>query len=657
MAGAIALSPTAVGTPALDRTIRYFGDYELLGEIAQGGMGVVYKAKQISLNRIVAVKMILTGRRPKAAEVNRFRASTRAAAGLQHPNIIPIYEIGEQDGQDYFSMEFVEGPNLAELVRDNPLPAARAAAYVRTIAEAVHYAHERGILHRDLKPSNVLLDPLDQPRVTDFGLAKNLAADPELTEAGQILGAPSFIPPEQASGRAEDVGRHSDVYALGGILYYLLTGHPPFAAETPMATLARVLHHDPIAPRKLNASIPRELESICLKCLEKQPKRRFSTAKDLADRLGRFQHHDHHPAAFQEMAWHWCRRNPLLAGSLAAALLFLVGSVIVLSGQKRFPVPAQREAEGLRPQVESIASQVKTSLLPSGAEIHDAPRKTNLESVQAKITEILPQVNSTVQAPEGEIHNAAQIGDLESVRAMVKANPDSVFSKDRYGYTPLHYAAGFGHTEIAKFLLDNKAQANAVATNGGTPLHAAALKGYVEIVRLLLAHMADPNAKAETGNTPLHIGAQQGQKEVVALLLVSGAGLTNQNNYGETPLHLAAAKGRKEVVEFLLANNAPVDAKDKNGASPLHDAAQNGHQAVVELLLARKADVNATTETGYTPLHVSALNDHEDVVSCLLTANADVNIRDNNGLTPLHIAVAQGHDRVAELLRQHGGRE
>jgi ankyrin repeat protein len=588
-------------------------------------------------------------------------------------------------------MEFVEGPNLAQVVRDNPLSAARAAGYVRIIAEAVHYAHERGILHRDLKPANVLLDPLDQPRVTDFGLAKNFAADPGLTEAGQVFGAPSFIPPEQAAGRTEEVGRRSDVYALGGILYYLLTGHPPFAAETPMATLARVLHHDPVPPRKLNASIPRGLESICLKCLEKQPKRRYSTAKDLADELGRFQRNEQHPEAVRGMVWHWCRRNPLLAGSFAAALLLLAGSIIAVSWQKRLPIVAQPEAVGLRPQAEKIPPQLNPGTRTSVGEIHDTIGKGDLKSDQARVKETLPpviptnqppgsevhdhaqnadqatlqprtnethpQVAQRIQSSSGEIHNAAQQGDLTTVQAMVKAAPDLVFSKDPYGYTPLHYAAAFGHTDIATFLLDNNAQASAAGTNGGTPLHAASWKGYADIVKLLLAHKADPNANAETGNTPLHVAAQWGQKDVVMLLLTGGAGLTNRNNYGETALHLAAAKGRHDVVELLLASNAPVDARDKNGASPLHDAAQNGHRADVELLLARKADVNATTETGYTPLHVAALNDHEDVVRCLLTANAEVNIRDINGLTPLRIAVAQGHDRVAELLRQHAGQK
>jgi len=268
-------------SPPLGTKLRYFGDYELLEEVARGGMGVVYKARQVSLNRIVAVKMILAGRFATPAEIERFRAEARAAAGLQHANIVPIYEVGDQEGQNYFSMEFVDGPNLAQVVREHPLPAARAARYVQLIAEAVQFAHERGVLHRDLKPSNVLIDPFDQPRVTDFGLAKNLAGDSELTETGQVLGAPSFVPPEQAAGHKEDVGPHSDVYAVGAILYHLLTGRPPFAAETLAATLAQVLNNEPVAPRLLNATIPRDLETICLKCLEKKPQQRYPTAKEL----------------------------------------------------------------------------------------------------------------------------------------------------------------------------------------------------------------------------------------------------------------------------------------------------------------------------------------------------------------------------------------
>ena len=347
MAGAIELAPPSEAAPSPGKTLRYFGDYELLEEIARGGMGVVYKARQVSLNRVVAVKMILAGRLARAAEVARFRAEARAVAGLQHANIVPIYEVGDQDGQNYFSMEFVDGPNLAQVVREHPLDAARAARYVRTVAEAIQYAHERGVVHRDLKPSNVLIDPFDQPRVTDFGLAKNLAGDSELTETGQVLGAPSFVSPERAAGRKEDVGPRSDVYALGAILYHLLTGRPPFAAETLAATLAQVLNNEPAAPRSLNATIPRDLETICLKCLEKDPHRRYLTAKELAEELERFQGGEPihaHPAGRVEKVWRWCGRKPALAGSLATAVLLLLAGVVTSTWEARRARTAERAA-------------------------------------------------------------------------------------------------------------------------------------------------------------------------------------------------------------------------------------------------------------------------------------------------------------------------
>jgi len=207
---------------------RSFGDYELLEEIARGGMGVVYKARQVSLDRLVALKMMLSGQFAKPEFVQRFRAEAQAIAHLQHPNIVAIHEVGEHEGLPYFSMDFVEGRTLAELVREGPLPAQRAAAYLKAIAEAVHYAHQHGILHRDLKPSNVLIDASDQPRITDFGLAKKLTSDfglrtSDLTLAGQVLGSPNYLSPEQAAGRQAEVGPASDVYALGAMLYHLVT--------------------------------------------------------------------------------------------------------------------------------------------------------------------------------------------------------------------------------------------------------------------------------------------------------------------------------------------------------------------------------------------------------------------------------------------------
>ena len=269
-------------------TIRYFGDYEDLVEIAQGGMGVVYKARQVSLNRLVALKMIRAGELATADEVRRFYAEAEAAANLDHPNIVPLYEVGEHEGRHYFSMAYVAGYNLLELVRDNLLSPREAAEYVATIAGAIHFAHEQGVLHRDIKPSNVLLDKTGQVRITDFGLAKRIGSDADLTRQSQVLGTPEYMSPEQAQGHHDDLGPAADVYSLGALLYTLLTGRPPFRSENWMTTLKQVVERDPISPRDLNPEIDRDLETVTLKCLEKEPQRRYVSAQALADDLGRY---------------------------------------------------------------------------------------------------------------------------------------------------------------------------------------------------------------------------------------------------------------------------------------------------------------------------------------------------------------------------------
>jgi len=342
------------GSPLLN-----FGDYELLEEIARGGMGVVYKARQISLNRLVAVKMILAGKLANSAELQRFQAEAETAARLQHPNIVAMHEIGEREGQPFFSMDYVEGRSLAELAANLPMPARRAARYVQTIAEAVQYAHSQGVLHRDLKPSNILIDHNDQPRITDFGLAKRLreplgtpatashsAAEKvgdgaervptdQLTLTGQVLGSPNFMPPEQASGARQTVGPASDVYSLGAILYQLLTGRPPFMAETLTETLRLVAETDPVSPRLLVPAVPRDLQTICLKSLQKESQRRYPTAQELADDLGRYLRHEPiiaRPVGKAERVLRWCRRNPVVATSVGVAvgllLLVAVGSPV-----------------------------------------------------------------------------------------------------------------------------------------------------------------------------------------------------------------------------------------------------------------------------------------------------------------------------------------
>ncbi|HEV8068355.1 MAG TPA: tetratricopeptide repeat protein [Planctomycetaceae bacterium] len=275
--------------PAPGTQVRYFGDYEILEEIARGGMGVVYKARQVSLDRTVALKMILAGHLASEADVQRFYVEAKAAANLQHPNIVAIHEIGQHEGQHYFSMDYVEGQSLAQLARESPLPAARAAEYVRTIAEAIEFAHRQGTLHRDVKPSNILIDAFDQPRVTDFGLAKRIeATESALTTTGSLVGTPSYMSPEQAGAEGGKLGPASDVYSLGAVLYELVTGRPPFLAESLVATLNHVLNTEPVSPRLVNPNVPRDLETICLKCLQKDPLRRYPSSEELAKDLGRF---------------------------------------------------------------------------------------------------------------------------------------------------------------------------------------------------------------------------------------------------------------------------------------------------------------------------------------------------------------------------------
>lgn len=340
--------------------MRSFGDYELLGEIAHGGMGVVYRAWQRSLNRPVALKMLLAGAFASAEFVRRFRREAEAAAGLRHPNIVAIYEIGQHDGHHFFSMELIEGRNLSDMVRERPLPARRAAVYLKTIAEAVAFAHDHGILHRDLKPSNILIDPFDQPRITDFGLAKQiktaelsesgLARDEDSQEnatlTGQALGSPAYMAPEQAAGRGA-VGSAVDIYSLGALLYHLITGRPPFQSDTIAGTLRQVQEVEPLPLRSLNPSIPDALQTISLKCLEKDPKRRYTSARELSDELGRFLRGDPihaRPVGLSGKLWLWCRRRPAIA-ALSVSVLLLLGIVAVGSSVAAWRISIARRTE------------------------------------------------------------------------------------------------------------------------------------------------------------------------------------------------------------------------------------------------------------------------------------------------------------------------
>jgi WD40 repeat protein len=304
--------------------VRVFGDFELLGGIARGGMGVVYRARQRSLNRPVALKILQGGSLAIDDDVRRFRLEAEAVAQLDHPNIVPIHAVGEYDGFNYFAMKLIDGTSLAERP---PGPAAEPRATARlvaTVARAVHHAHQRGILHRDLKPSNILIDAEGQPHVTDFGLARRLDGDSELTQSGAILGTPSYMAPEQASGQREAVTTATDVYGLGAVLYALLTGKPPFQGDSVSETLERVRNEQPDPPSGVGCGVDRELEVICLKCLEKEPDRRYGSALALAEDLERWLRGESiaaRPAGLFERSWRWCRRHGALVGTALIGLL------------------------------------------------------------------------------------------------------------------------------------------------------------------------------------------------------------------------------------------------------------------------------------------------------------------------------------------------
>jgi len=325
--------------------------YEILGELGRGGMGVVYQARQLSLKRIVALKMVLAGAHAGTQDLARFRAEAEAVARLHHPNIVQIYAVGEHDGLPFCSFEYVAGGSLDKRLAGTPLPVGTLVPLMETLARAVHHAHEHGIVHRDLKPANILLasgghDPASGgrdlasggrespgaaltgwvPKITDFGLAKDLDADSDQTRSGAVVGTPSYLAPEQAAGK-KDIGPAADIYALGAILYEMLTGGPPFRGETVMDTLFLVVTEEPVPPTRLRPKVPRDLETICLKCLSKEPGGRYASAAALADDLNRFVNGwpiQARPASAVERLWRWCRHYPAAASLLAVISVLLV---------------------------------------------------------------------------------------------------------------------------------------------------------------------------------------------------------------------------------------------------------------------------------------------------------------------------------------------
>src|SRR5713101_3177498 len=421
-----------------------FGDYELLEQIGRGGQGVVFRARQKSLNRTVALKVISLGQWASEAHVKRFRREAEAAARLEHPCIVPIYEVGERDGSCYFSMKFVEGGQLDEVIRREPMPPRRAAKLIAKVARSVHYAHEHGILHRDIKPGNILLDEKGEPHLTDFGLARLVESESTVTRTMEVLGTPSYMAPEQAEGENEAVNSATDVYGLGAVLYQLLTGQPPFAGGTTYETIKLLLDTEPRQPRLLNPKIDRDLSTICLKCLEKHQQRRYPSALALAEDLERWLKHEPIQArrtGIFARGKKWVQRNPtsaLLAASLVA-LAAAAGWIVWKSEFIRHPATggiAVLPFENLSPDPDNayFADGIQDEILTRLAKIAELKviSRASTQQYQSKpgnLSEIARQLG-VAHIVEG---SAQKSGDTVRVNVqLIKATNDSHLWADTF---------------------------------------------------------------------------------------------------------------------------------------------------------------------------------------------------------------------------------
>jgi tetratricopeptide (TPR) repeat protein len=375
--------------------------YEILGELGRGGMGVVYRAKHIGLNRQVALKMILAGSHASVQELARFRAEAEAVAQLQHPNIVQVYDVGEHEGCPFFSLEFIDGGCLTDRIGNTPQPPAEAARTVQVLAAAMEYAHKRGILHRDLKPANILLGHDGTPKITDFGLAKRLEGDSSHTRTGSILGTPSYMAPEQAFGHSKEVGPAADIYALGAILYELLTGRPPFQGTTLLETVQMVRTAEPVPPSRLQPRLPRDLETVCLTCLRKEPHKRYATSSDLAEDLRRFLGKEPiqaRPTPLWERAAKWSRRRPaaaalIVVSSLAAASLMVGGWLFARQEAVRAEEARQLTALAQRQEKLAVARRIE-------AEREHAWAEKNFQQALAAVDVMLTRVGEKRLAHE-----------------------------------------------------------------------------------------------------------------------------------------------------------------------------------------------------------------------------------------------------------------
>lgn len=657
--------------------------YEVLRELGRGGMGVVYQARQKGLNRLVALKMILAGDHAGGGERDRFRREAESVAALQHPNIVQIFEIGEADGRPYLAFEYIEGGTLAHHLAGNPWPSRAAAALVETLARAVQFAHERGIVHRDLKPGNILMSvarrptsgaraaadgaadvpvpamqgkgdatrndesgqrPLDGasiPKITDFGLAKRVVADSawstgehvlgkpgEQTRTGAVMGTPSYIAPEQAAGKNRDVGPSVDVYALGAILYELLTGRPPFRGETPLDTVLQVMADDPISPRRLQPKVPRDLETICLRCLQKTPGKRYASAGDLADDLRRFLNHlpiDARPIGSHERLIKWAKRHPALATSLSVSILALV---TMLGISFSFNVALRKSAAA----IETEASNARRAALAANQSAKEKEEQTRLANEQTRLAnEQAQKAEDARKDAERDRHQARRTTyalALNRALALVERDPfRAALLLDKREECPFEFRDFTWHYLRAMCRVDDprvldghaKAITQIVWSPNGTRLATSSWDGSIRVwdakthraVAVLRGHRDDVRAVAFTpeGTT-----------------LVS-AGRDHHVNFWELPAALPEENGGEPMV---LAPWASLDVGDvwTVATSPdgAHAAAGSADGKIHLFTLPVRAAMIATGGAAgalalRVPTHADVLTGHKGRITSLVWAS------------------------------------
>jgi serine/threonine protein kinase len=390
--------------------VKYFGQYELLSEIARGGMGIIYRARQRNLNRIVALKMILSGAIAAPEDVKRFYTEAEAAASLEHSNIVPIYEIGEHEGQHFFSMALVDGKSLAEPLKNGPLGAKEAAEIMSKVSDAIDYAHSKGIIHRDIKPANILIDAKGEPKITDFGLARIDEGDSILTRTGLILGTPSFMPPEQASGKVRDIGAHSDVYSIGATLYCLLTGQAAFQGSSPLETLNMVLNEPAKEPRSIVPSIPKDLQTICMKCLEKKPQDRYPSAGAVSKDLHCFLNGEPitaRPPSPMIKLRYWIKKHPKLISRTFGALAALLFVAMMFLWWKS-------EQGKMEAEINAAVASKQASVASQKASVAEVRRSdASLKAFEAKVERIIAELTTrrALQFADGSNNKTSEAPD------------------------------------------------------------------------------------------------------------------------------------------------------------------------------------------------------------------------------------------------------